>query len=74
VASNDAGKGAAIGATAGVLAAGRQSRMAQSHKQQQAAQQSQANAEQAKAEQQELANSFKKGMSVCLEARGYSVK
>jgi hypothetical protein len=74
VADNDAGKGAAIGATAGVLAGGRHSRMAQSQKQQQAAQQSQASAEQAKAAQQELANSFKKGMSVCLEARGYTVK
>lgn len=74
VADNDAGKGAAIGATAGVLAGGRQSRMAQSQKQQQAAQQSQASAEQAKAAQQELANAFKRGMSVCLEARGYTVK
>lgn len=74
VASNDAGKGAAIGATAGVVAGGRQSRMAQSQKQQQAAQQAQATDAQAKAAQQELANSFKRGMAVCLEARGYTVK
>jgi hypothetical protein len=74
VADNDAGKGAAIGATAGVLAGGRQSRMAQSQAQQQAAQQAQASQAQAKAAQQELANSFKRGMSVCLEARGYTVK
>ncbi len=74
VADNDAGKGAAIGATAGALAGGRRSRMAQSQKQQQEAQQSQASAEQAKAAQQESANAFKRGMSVCLEAHGYTVK
>lgn len=74
VADNDAGKGAAIGATAGVLAGARQSRMAQSQRQAQAQQQAQASQTQAKAAQTELANSFKRGMSVCLEARGYSVK
>lgn len=74
VASNDAGGGAAIGATLGVLAGGRKNRMAQSQKQQQAQAQSQASADQAKAAQQELADSFKRGMSVCLEARGYAIK
>lgn len=74
VADNDAGKGAAIGATAGVIAGGRQSRMAQSQKQQQAVQQAQASDAQAQAAQQELANAFKRGMTVCLEARGYTVK
>jgi hypothetical protein len=74
VADNDAGKGAAIGATAGALAGGRRSRMAQSQNQQQAAQQSQASAAQASAARQELANAFKLGMSVCLEARDYTVK
>jgi hypothetical protein len=74
VADNDAGKGAAIGATAGMLAGGRQSRMAQAQQQQQAQQQAQASAEQQKAAQQELANSFKRGISVCLEARNYTVK
>ncbi|MET0658577.1 MAG: YMGG-like glycine zipper-containing protein [Steroidobacteraceae bacterium] len=74
VAGNDAGKGAAIGATAGVLAGGRQNRMAQSQKQQQAEQQAQADAAQTAAAQQQLADAFKKGMSVCLEARGYTVK
>lgn len=74
VASDDAGKGAAIGATAGVLAAGRQRRMAQAQQKQQAQAQQQASAEQAKAAQQELADTFKRGMSVCLEARGYAVK
>lgn len=67
VADNDAGKGAAIGATAGAVAGGRQSRMAQSQKQQQAKQQ-------ASAAQQELVGAFKSGMTVCLEARGYTVK
>jgi len=74
VADNDAGKGAAIGATAGVLAGGRQSRMAQAQTQQQAQQQAQASAQQQKAAQQELSNSFKRGISVCLEARHYTVK
>jgi hypothetical protein len=74
VASNDAGGGAAIGATLGVLAGGRKNRMAQSQKQQQAQAQQQAAADQAKAAQQELADSFKRGMAVCLEARGYAVK
>jgi hypothetical protein len=67
VADNDAGKGAAIGATAGAVAGGRHSRMAQSQKQQQAKQQ-------AAATQQQLVNGFKSGMTVCLEARGYTVK
>lgn len=67
VASNDAGKGAAIGAVAGTLAGGRQSRMAQSQKQEQAAQEAQA-------QEQALRDSFKRGMAVCLEARGYTVK
>ncbi len=74
IADNDAGKGAAYGAVAGVLAGGRQSRMAQSQRQQQAAQQQQASAAQVQSAQQALKDSFKKGMSVCLEARGYTVK
>lgn len=67
VAGDDAGKGAAVGAVAGTLAGGRQSRMAQSQKQQQAEQD-------AKAQEQALKDSFKRGMAVCLEARGYTVK
>jgi len=74
VADNDAGKGAAIGATVGVMAGGRKSRMAQSQKQQQAQAQAAAGAEQSKAAQQALADSFKRGMSACLEARGYTAK
>lgn len=67
VAGNDAGKGAAVGATAGTLAGGRQSRMAQSQRQQQAEQD-------AKAQEQASKDAFKRGMAVCLEARGYTVK
>lgn len=67
VADNDAGKGAAIGATAGAVAGGRRSRMAQS-------QQAQQSAQQAQAQEQSLKDAFKRGMTVCLEARGYSVK
>lgn len=67
VAGDDAGKGAAVGAVAGTLAGGRQSRMAQSQKQQQAEQD-------ARAQDQALKDAFKRGMAVCLEARGYTVK
>ena len=74
VADNDASQGAAVGATVGVLAGGRQARQAKAQQQQQAQAQTQASTEQAKAAQQELANSFKRGMTACLEARGYTVK
>ena len=74
VADNDAGKGAAIGATAGVLAGGRQARKAQEQQKEAAATQQQASADQATASQQALADTFKKGMSACLESRGYTVK
>lgn len=74
VANNDASEGAAIGATVGVLAGGRRSRMAQSQQKQQAQAQAQASADQAKAAQEEMAATFRRGMSVCLEARGYAVK
>ena len=72
--AGNAGKGAAIGATTGLLAGGRQSRMAQSQQQEQSARQAQAKAAQAQASQQQLADTFKRGMTVCLEARGYTVK
>jgi outer membrane protein with glycine zipper len=74
VANNDAGGGAAIGATVGLLAGGRKSRMAQSQQKQQAQAQQQASEAQVQAEYAELAATFKRGMSVCLEARGYAVK
>jgi hypothetical protein len=74
VANNDAGGGAAIGATVGMMAGAKRSRMAQSQQQQQAQAQAQASADQAKATQQAAADSFKRGMTVCLESRGYAVK
>lgn len=74
VADNDAGGGAAVGATVGVLAGGRQARKAKAQQEQQAQAQAQASTEQAKAAQQKLADTFKNGMSVCLESRGYAVK
>jgi hypothetical protein len=58
----------------GVVAGGRQARKAQEQQKEAAAQQQQASAEQAKASQQALADTFKKGMSACLESRGYTVK
>ncbi len=74
VANNDASEGAAIGAAAGVVAGGRQARKAKAEQQKQAEIQAQESTEQAKAEQQALADNFKRGMSACLESRGYTVK
>ncbi len=65
--AGDAGKGAAIGAVAGGLR-GRRARAAG-----QAQQQQQANAT-AEQQSQALEDNFKKAFSVCLEAKGYSVK
>ena len=74
VASDDAGGGAAIGATVGLLAGGRRSRMAQAQAKEDAQAQQQASEAEVKAAQEEMAASFRRGMSVCLEARGYAVK
>jgi len=74
VADNDASKGAEVGAAAGVLAGGRQARKAKAEQQKQAQAQTAASADEAKAAQQKLADTFKNGMSVCLEAREYAVK
>jgi len=49
------------------MAGGRRSRMAQSDQQQQSA-------AQAEAGHKKLQDDFKQGMSVCLGARGYTVK
>lgn len=73
VANNDASEGAAIGAVVGTMAGGRRSRQAQAQQQQQAQAQQQASVDQAKAAQQQQAASFKSGMGVCLQARGYAV-
>jgi hypothetical protein len=56
--AGNAGKGAGIGAATGLLAGGMRA-----HTQ-----------EEQRAAQQELANKFKRGMAVCLEARGYATK
>jgi Glycine zipper len=74
IANNDASEGAAVGAVVGVAAGGRQARKAQEQQKQQAAAQQQASADKAKADQQALADNFKRGMSACLESRGYTVK
>jgi len=77
IADNDAGKGAAYGAAAGVVAGGARNRQAKREQEAQANaanQQAQAQADQHNAEvAQQLAN-FKKGMSACLEGKGYVVK
>jgi hypothetical protein len=74
VADNDADKGAAVGAAAGVVAGGRQARHQQAQQQEKAQEQAQASQAQAKAAQDALAGKFKSGMTVCLEAKGYTVK
>jgi transcription initiation factor TFIID subunit TAF12 len=74
VADDDAGKGAAIGATAGVLKGGAEKRKAQAAAQQQAAQQQQQATQQQQAAVNEQASLFKKGFGACLESKGYTVK
>lgn len=65
--SGDAGKGAAIGAAAGGMGGMRAGRTARARAQQQ----SQA---QARQQEQNMLNEFKKAFSVCMEAKGYTVK
>jgi hypothetical protein len=65
--AGDAGEGAAIGATAGAIHGRRSQRKAKKQAQQQA-QQQQTNV------QQSNLDTFKRAMSACLDARGYSVK
>jgi hypothetical protein len=77
IADNDAGKGAAYGAAAGVVAGGarnRQARRQQEAQTESANQQIQAAADQQNAANAQLLASFKKGMSACLEGKGYVVK
>lgn len=74
----DAGKGAAIGAVGGTMRGGRKQRQANEQSQQQAAQsagaQVQRQASQAKAAYNQQMDTFKRGFSACMDARGYSVK
>jgi len=65
--AGDAGTGAAVGATAGAIHGRREKKKAQA----QAEQQAQASAQQ---QQAQVSDTFKRAMSACLDARGYSVK
>jgi hypothetical protein len=76
--AGDAGKGAAIGATVGTVRGGRQQRQANEASKQQAAEsagaQVQQQANQAQAAYGQQMDTFKRGFSACMDARGYSVK
>jgi len=78
IADNDAGKGAGAGAVAGTMVGGAKQRRANKASKQQAAQataqQQQQQEAQAKGTYQQGIDTFKRGFSACLEARGYSVK
>jgi uncharacterized protein HemX len=76
--TGNAGRGAAIGAGVGTVRGGRKQREANEQSQQQAAQsagaQLQQQSNQAKAAYNQQMNTFKRGFSACMDARGYSVK
>ena len=76
--SGNAGRGAAIGATVGTVRGGRKQRQANEQSKEQAAQsagaQAQQQAKQAKAAYNKQMDTFKRGFSACMDARGYSVK
>jgi YMGG-like Gly-zipper len=77
IANNDADQGAKTGAAVGVVAGGAKNRQAKAQHQAQvdaANQQAQAAADQTNAAYAQGKESFKKGMTVCLEGRGYTVK
>ncbi len=74
VADNDASQGAEVGAAVGVMAGGRQARQNRRAQEQKTQETAKANEDAAKAAQQQKVDTFKRGMSACLEARGYSVK
>jgi hypothetical protein len=77
IADNDAGKGAATGAAVGVVAGGARNRAAKREQEAQVAaanQQAQAAADQQNAANAQALAGFKKGMSACLEGKGYVVK
>jgi hypothetical protein len=76
--AGDAGKGAAIGATAGTVRGGRQQRKGNAAAKEQAsadagAQVNQQYQNQKAAYNQQMGN-FKRAFSACMEAKGYSVK
>jgi hypothetical protein len=76
--TGNAGRGAAVGATVGTVRGGRKQRQANEESKQQAAQsagtQAQQQANQAKAAYNKQMDTFKRGFSACMDARGYSVK
>jgi hypothetical protein len=76
--TGNAGRGAAIGATVGTVRGGRRQRAANEQSKEQAAQsagaQMQQQANQAKAAYNKQIDTFKRGFSACMDARGYSVK
>ena len=76
--TGNAGRGAAVGATVGTVRGGRKQSQANEQSQQQAAQsagaQLQQQANQAKAAYNKQMDTFKRGFSACMDARGYSVK
>jgi hypothetical protein len=76
--AGDAGKGAAIGAAAGTVRGGKQQRQANEQSKQQAAQSAgeemQQQSSQAQTAYNKQMDTFKRGFSSCMDARGYSVK
>jgi hypothetical protein len=74
VADDDASRGAEVGAAAGVIAGGRQARQNRRAEEQQAAEATKANEQAAMEAQEERVDTFKRAMSACLEARGYTTK
>jgi hypothetical protein len=72
--AGNAGKGAGIGAATGLLAGGMRAHSQEEQRDERAKAQAQASQQEQRAAQQELANKFRRGMAVCLEARGYATK
>ena len=76
--TGNAGRGAAVGATVGTVRGGRKQSQANEQSKQQAAQsagaQAQQQGNQAKAAYNKQMDTFKRGFSACMDARGYSVK
>lgn len=76
--SGNAGTGAAVGATVGTVRGGRQQRASNAAAQQQGANAAAADLQQQYQQQesayQQQMDNFKRAMSACLDARGYSVK
>src|SRR5262245_9176476 len=72
--AGNAGKGAGIGAATGLLAAGRPAHAEDEREVEREKAQAQARVDEQQAARQELVRKFRRGMSVCLEARGYATK